>query len=809
MKKVIFSLLAALCFAACSQDYVQEASSSSVYIPDQISVGFENDDTRIQLSNGKTVWNEADRISVFYQSFDNLMWEFQGVDGDRTGTFELIDGQVGKKMMDDVIVVYPYNADYLVNVNTKSVEASIPALQNYYPESYDPESNLMISLGDDSSFVLKNVSGWVKIQLTGNGEEVQYITLRGNNDELLAGDVYLSASDASLSFASGNDSSADDDLEVGGDLVFNSAEQKSITLECHNTTLSSEPKAFYIALAPQNFENGFTVEVKCKGYAPMVLNNTAATTIERNHIKPMEAVAFEGESVAEYDVLFEAPLLNGQYYGTTFSEAYNYFTILTNTGAFDFSSLQSGEIQYRFDIFSDVPAGNAITVPYGVYTFDKYSTNDAGTFAAAYSCHIDNSNNQVEEYKFEEGTLVVTENYIEALLLIENGEWHKVTYSGGLYLGYEESDYLKIGVVGSFTGWGDDIFMTYDIESGLHCLTGLSLNKGDEFKLRQGSNWELNWGANGQSYINANSYIYLAENGNNIIVREDGCYDIYFNRNRSIIYFMETGVDYGEAVADYNDDDVDDDVDEDDDTEVQVLEKPLFNFAGNAATWFELEWDPVENAAGYRAYYYSHYDTNDLIYVELDADTTKYRFDNLTAGSYTFAVSAIAAEGSGYSDSEWAELPNLWISGNPQLEVDWFSVDVYSKTNEEEGLYPHNSMFLTWSGSDVKILMYGLHPYPASMLIDQVGWKSVYASLSYGTTDFVSPEGMEHYIEDLDPSTLYTFITYAVNNDGEEFVSFIEYTTESAGVIDNVAKRLGKGQAATYKILTAYDENRN
>ena len=804
MKKVIFSLLAALCFAACTQDDVQEVSSNRVFIPDQISVGFENDDTRIQLLNGKTVWNEADRISVFYQSFENLMWEFQGVDGDRNGTFEFVDGKIGEKAMDEVIVVYPYNADYLVNVNTKSVEASIPVSQNYYPESYDPESNLMISLGDDRSFVLKNVSGWVKIQLTGNGEEVQYITLRGNNDELLAGDVYLSAGDASLSFASGNGSSADDDLEVGGDLVFDSAEQKSITLECNDTTLSSEPKAFYIALAPQNFENGFTVEVKCKGYAPMVLNNTAATTIERNHIKPMEAVAFESESVAEYDVLFEAPLLNGEYYGTAYSDAYNYFAILSNTGALDFSSIQSGEIQYRFDLYSDVPASSAITVPYGVYTFDKYSTNAAGTFAAAYSYHIDNSNNQFEAYMFEEGTLVVTENYIEALLLIENGEWHKVTYSGSLHLGYEEPDYLKIGVVGSFTEWGNDIFMTYDIDSGLYYLTGLSLNEDDEFKLRQGSDWEVNWGADGQSYINTNSYMYLTQDGNNIIVRESGYYDIYFSLEAGVIFFMETGVDINNAVEDTGDDDVNNG------DEYTLLDMPNIYIFEPGLTSAYMAWDPVENAAGYNVYLYPYAYPEYSYQTLLDADTTEYTFEDLTAGYYDFGVYAVAADDSGYNDSDSSAFGYIWIEGNPQPEVDWFSVEVYSKTDEEEGLYPSNSMYFTWNGTNVKTLGYGMFANTANEL-KEVDWHTIYDSLNYFYTDEINNyvNGDEYHFEDLAANTTWTLITYAVNYDGEEFLSYVEYTTEDIVLSDNAAKWLGKWKTTTYKTFILYGDGSN
>ena len=44
----------------------------------------------------------------------------------------------------------------------------------------------------------------------------------------------------------------------------------------------------------------------------------------------------------------------------------------------------------------------------------------------------------------------ITENYIEAVLLLENGEWHKMIYSGSLALIPEASTYEQIGIVGSF-----------------------------------------------------------------------------------------------------------------------------------------------------------------------------------------------------------------------------------------------------------------------------------------------------------------------------------------------------------------------
>lgn len=85
MKRILFSLLALFALAACAQNDVEEISSDRHFKADPITVGFENEDTRIQLYNGKSAWNAGDRVSVFYRSFDNLKWVFTGEDGDRNG----------------------------------------------------------------------------------------------------------------------------------------------------------------------------------------------------------------------------------------------------------------------------------------------------------------------------------------------------------------------------------------------------------------------------------------------------------------------------------------------------------------------------------------------------------------------------------------------------------------------------------------------------------------------------------------------------------------------------------------------------
>ncbi len=81
--------------------------------------------------------------------------------------------------------------------------------------------------------------------------------------------------------------------EVGGTLVRPGAILNEVTLDCgEGVSLGAEATAFYIALPPQTFENGLTVDVNCKGYKPMSISTSNGVTIDRNHIQPMAAFDF-------------------------------------------------------------------------------------------------------------------------------------------------------------------------------------------------------------------------------------------------------------------------------------------------------------------------------------------------------------------------------------------------------------------------------------------------------------------------------------------------------------------------------------
>ena len=296
MKKLYIFALVATMFAACTTDAIDEQSVKvEEQAPDTLVGTFEGDDSRIQLQNGKTVWTKGDLVSVFYRSNANQKWQYQGETGERTGTIKRVANAEATQELSDIVIVYPYNENYYINPRTYNVQAYLPAEQTYLANSYGLDGNIMISASEYKSFALKNVCGWLKIQLTGtSSQKVTSITLKGNNGEQVAGEIYINSADASCELAS-KSGVLGDDLEVGGTIFEDGTVLTSVTLNCVNgVELSSTAKSFYIALPPQTFEKGLTIEVACSDGSTMTKSTENAIAIVRNCIQPMAAFEYNG-----------------------------------------------------------------------------------------------------------------------------------------------------------------------------------------------------------------------------------------------------------------------------------------------------------------------------------------------------------------------------------------------------------------------------------------------------------------------------------------------------------------------------------
>ena len=303
MRNLLLFVIAATIAVGCSRESVDELTNSPAVEGRSLVVSLdeEGDETRIQLNEAqKTVWNEGDLVSVFYRSTVNEQWQFQGKTGDRTGNILPVDSSIVPPATgNDIVVVYPYNEGYFYNSDTKNVQASLPTEQTYLKDSYGINGNIMVSSSEYNNISLKNVCGWLKVQLTGAGEEIESITVRGNSGEQLAGELYINTSDATSTLAS-QLTESDDDSEVSGTLVRPGTILTEVTLNCldgsspteKGVALGAEATSFYIALPPQTFKNGISVEITAVDGSTMTKSTDNEVVIERNHIKPMTAFKF-------------------------------------------------------------------------------------------------------------------------------------------------------------------------------------------------------------------------------------------------------------------------------------------------------------------------------------------------------------------------------------------------------------------------------------------------------------------------------------------------------------------------------------
>ena len=139
------------------------------------------------------------------------------------------------------------------------------------------------------------------------------------------------------------------------------------------------------------------------------------------------------------DVEFVATALNGEYYGTAYSQDPNYFAILSKNGTTGWSDLYL-DTYYRFDIYSATPAdASAPVLPQGVFAYDYLNSGVGETFGDFYSVRMETfQDGNLVETKIEDGVIIITENKFEAILKMVDGKVHRVVYEGSLALGYIE-----------------------------------------------------------------------------------------------------------------------------------------------------------------------------------------------------------------------------------------------------------------------------------------------------------------------------------------------------------------------------------
>ena len=136
------------------------------------------------------------------------------------------------------------------------------------------------------------------------------------------------------------------------------------------------------------------------------------------------------------EVVFEAQILTGEYYGDYYTpDAGNYYIFFSDYGFTEDGSLLTNSIYYQLDLYGELYEGEAvdgyIPLPEGTYTLDKNDTMAVGTIGYSYSCYMKTNSSEIEvEVYFDEAVLVVEEDGSCTLTAVVEGVKHIVTFNG-------------------------------------------------------------------------------------------------------------------------------------------------------------------------------------------------------------------------------------------------------------------------------------------------------------------------------------------------------------------------------------------
>jgi hypothetical protein len=145
----------------------------------------------------------------------------------------------------------------------------------------------------------------------------------------------------------------------------------------------------------------------------------------------------------EHDFDLIAQRLGGNYFHDAYSDnSYNYNIILSADGSREVVDAGTGLFDlapdmplYSFDLYAPIPSldlNKQFNVPVGTYSFDAENSCNPGTMAAEYTYRItlNGVSYDYEQTYFTAGTVEVTKNGIEAILIDDRGKSHHIRYVG-------------------------------------------------------------------------------------------------------------------------------------------------------------------------------------------------------------------------------------------------------------------------------------------------------------------------------------------------------------------------------------------
>ena len=245
-------------------------------------------DTKTWLGEGgKVMWSDVDRIIINGSYYDVIPDENDPSSATVTGVYE----------SSEYMASYPEwtgedENNFIVNVSQE---------QPYDAQMNLKEINPMLGYTTGSELVFHNMAAIIRLGITGNGEQIERITLVRNDGEPVAGSFLVPKDDVkSGEFADTYDSFISDEYYQPSMYV---------TLDGAYTELGPEPVYFYLAVAPDAYPEGFTVYVRDREGNYAIQSTYRNEDIFRSTITSKEPFVFKAfEGTPELKVTGAGPI---------------------------------------------------------------------------------------------------------------------------------------------------------------------------------------------------------------------------------------------------------------------------------------------------------------------------------------------------------------------------------------------------------------------------------------------------------------------------------------------------------------------
>lgn len=240
------------------------------------------DGTKIYVNeNFNLRWTADDRVSIFNKNTSNQQFRFLGETGDNSGEFSKVEGtDYGSgEQLSNIVSVYPYRED--TEITEEGVlTVYLPEEQIYTKKSFGLGANTMVAISSSNNLQYKNVGGYLRVSLFGEGRSVEAVELRGHNGEKLSGTAFVTMPLEGVPT-----------VEMA-DYAFESVVLSFETpVELGKT--AEESIDIWFVIPPTTFSEGFTISVFQTNDELFEMSTFKSIFIERNKLLTMSPVEVE------------------------------------------------------------------------------------------------------------------------------------------------------------------------------------------------------------------------------------------------------------------------------------------------------------------------------------------------------------------------------------------------------------------------------------------------------------------------------------------------------------------------------------